>query len=263
MATTAAVRILERLASETWHRLVDAHRHGFSIGEETITDLNLLEIAKSGNPCFRTRQVSKKMESKIGADWVWWIGNKRCGWIQYAVQAKKLDPVSRSYRAFRKPKGQLSALEGFCRRARAIPLYCLYNGDVSKPPMLSRHESRCEQYGCTIVNFERVKTVYTSRGTVRFADLHQGDNAHPWRCLISEHCDWLTPSAGNSRHPLVSHDEAAELFQEIRFARLPIEIEQYVSGELKDFPESIYPPDSDRPRYVLVTDLDVMENRAS
>ena len=46
---TIAKTSLETIAEETWQRLKDAARHGVQFGEETVTNLALLNIKRKGD----------------------------------------------------------------------------------------------------------------------------------------------------------------------------------------------------------------------
>ena len=85
------VDLFESIASSTWQRIHWGNFYKISQGEETITDLNLLELARANCPEVKVIKTAKNKEKYQGTDWEWWIGNKRLGWLRYAVQAKKIN----------------------------------------------------------------------------------------------------------------------------------------------------------------------------
>ena len=87
-----SVDLFEKLASSTWQRIFHAKQHKVSQGEETITDLNLLEISMAKCPEVTIIKTdSKRIESCQGTDWEWWIGNSRIGYRQFKDEMQHLE----------------------------------------------------------------------------------------------------------------------------------------------------------------------------
>ena len=121
-----SINLFEKLAKNTWSRLEDGFRLGISQGEETITDINLLEIYQSGHNNIRAIKTPKLKESKIGTDWEWWIGSDT-RWFRFAVQAKKTPrPSGKYYNIQQKVNNtpQVNILKKYALINGAIPLYC-------------------------------------------------------------------------------------------------------------------------------------------
>jgi hypothetical protein len=183
-------QLLESIASSTWNRIYLGNFYKISQGEETITDFNLLEIAKSSISEVKVIKTPKNEEKNQGTDWEWWIGNNSIGWLRYAIQAKKVDINSRYAKLGHKVNNrrQIDILESFARENRAIPLYCFYNhiecDDLKNywHCQLSYEES---QFGCTITPSKNVREILLSRGKRNFSCLHEFINTKPWRCLIT------------------------------------------------------------------------------
>ena len=98
MTTTRNTRLgvlLGKLAGDTWENLREAKLQSVRFGEETITDLLMLELRRSGFKAFR--QTSLHDEAKYGTDFECWVGSESEGWIGYAVQAKKLNFKTQTY----------------------------------------------------------------------------------------------------------------------------------------------------------------------
>ena len=121
---------MEHLGDATSHNLGFSYRPDVpvSYGEETITESNLLELRRRHSDVVHLRTLSKHRESKIGADWEWYIvGRKRT--LRMRVQAKRLQrngvlkirhTVGRSGRQQR----ELLIRKALADRMR--PMYCIY-----------------------------------------------------------------------------------------------------------------------------------------
>jgi len=194
-------RYLEELARKTWLRLRYSREFGITQGEETITDLHLLEFRMSGiSDIQRVDKCPKHLERTRGLDWEWIIGSNQFGWIKYAIQAKKLsldinDLTKGRYKSLHQPfydgsgTTQLEVLKSFARKGNMTPLYCLYNY-IQKPSFLpywncNQRPIDEEQLGCTVTPLKIAETAIATRGGRRFDDLHLHSETIPWRCLVS------------------------------------------------------------------------------
>ena len=100
------VSVFESLAADTWKRLRDAQHLDVRFGEESVTDLVLLELKRKRHPGLQVLQTNKNVESTQGTDWEWWLGSDSQGWLRLAVQAKRLSDANESNTATprRKPR---------------------------------------------------------------------------------------------------------------------------------------------------------------
>lgn len=185
-----AVDVFEDIASSTWQRIHLGEIYKVSQGEETITDINLLELVKANCAEVQVVKTHKNKEKEQGTDWEWWIGNHRLGWLRYAVQAKKINPNSSRYDVLGHKVNnipQICTLEQYARINHAIPLYCFYN--YLKNSSISSYW-RCnlsyevEQFGCTVTPSRNVRTALSKRGARKFGFLHSFNDTKPWRCLV-------------------------------------------------------------------------------
>ncbi|GAX39035.1 DUF6615 family protein [Nodularia sp. NIES-3585] len=236
-----AVDIFESLASLTWERIKLGQIHKVSQSEETITDLNLLEIARINCPEVQVVKTPKDKEKYQGTDWEWWIGNNRIGWLRYAVQAKKINPKNTRYDALAHKVDdilQIDILEQFARVNRAIPLYCFYN--YLENIALEKYW-RCnlfyeaEQFGCTITPSSNVRTALSKRGARKFNFLHSVAQTRPWRCLVRcplMHQVYLTES---TNHTSLGFENVTV------YQRLPSELSAALeTGSLNQFSSEFY-----------------------
>lgn len=266
-----AVELFERLARETWEKVRLAHTLGLRIGEETLTDLLFLSIREAALPEVAIVPVAKHREAIIGADWDWWIGHDTCGWIRYAVQAKKLriaeEPAH--YGSFRhevkdgnEPKFQIDRLEKYAAVTRSAPIYCLYNGGVSVAGSPFAHAGEA-QFGCTIAPFARARMVHDRRARRTFECLHERrkewqsgrvthvDGAFPLRYLLLHHCSWLRRVAEVfPRSPSDSLDDAMR-------PRLPDAVSRMIDADAGEHHPGggfdLYPEGGLVPGHLIVT----------
>ena len=181
--------LLETLAKDTWENLREAKPLSVRFGEETITDTLMLELRRKGFTVFK--QTSLRDEAKFGTDFECWVGSDSMGWIGYAIQAKKLDFGTGTYRnlghVVKGPqKRQLDILTTYAMKRGLTARYCLYSHSMSVNACFLACCSRSfpeEELGCTITHPRAVeRAIATPRGK-RFHSLQHHRDTVPWRCL--------------------------------------------------------------------------------
>ncbi|MFS8189171.1 DUF6615 family protein [Rossellomorea marisflavi] len=113
----------------TWLILEGRFSTNLSVGEETITDVSLIELQKSLGSATKIEKFTKKKEDLIGADWEWWI-IEHGKVISLRVQAKILsqDMKYKSLNYVGKSKKiQIDTLINQAARDKCIPIYVFYN----------------------------------------------------------------------------------------------------------------------------------------
>lgn len=95
--------------------------------EETVTDVNLIDIATTHDGYVFTHKFTRRQEgARSGGDWLWCIGEPG-GWLSVLVQAKIINPKTGRCPYLNHRKGQQrSLLLSFARAVRALPLYVIY-----------------------------------------------------------------------------------------------------------------------------------------
>ena len=176
----------EQIAEDTWGRLKQSWDVQVRLGEETLTDLLILDFTRSMEGRTRLFQSTKSQESRRGTDLEIRIhagGNRAAA---FAVQAKKLDQADGRYRLDAKAKSQLDILETYSQSVRAIPLYLLYNYVNRYEIQPYWHCCQCldeRQLGCTLVPSWNIRQAIQVRAK-KFDAIHTSCAALPWRCLF-------------------------------------------------------------------------------
>jgi hypothetical protein len=128
---------LSELALRTGQLIRDGAVSRLGIFEETLTDVNLIEINRRHSKYIRTYKYTRREEgSKSGADWLWCIGEPG-SWISLAVQAKIINPqtlrcqhlnyTGKQSNSSNKRQSQRSLLVNFAHTHNLLPIYCVYN----------------------------------------------------------------------------------------------------------------------------------------
>jgi hypothetical protein len=175
----------EFLAERSWWYLEAATAPELRIGEETLTDINLIDMQYRHPAEVVTEKFSKQMEAQNGADWEWWLifGGRTLG---LRLQAKKLYPEG-MYLSLSGPgpRNQLQALITQALADGLWPLYCFYNqrnpADPSEWPLLG--SSPIEQMGCGLAGAAAVKAVVVDARRSPTVD-NLARHQVPWRNLV-------------------------------------------------------------------------------
>jgi hypothetical protein len=236
------ILLLEQLSADTWDRIRYSEELNISFGEESITDLNLLEIKKSRTNSIHVIKFTKQQEALVGIDWEWWIGSRQKGWLRYAVQAKKINSKSRRYDSIgHKIDGllQLNILEEFAYKVSgsAIPIYCFYNYINNPSPKPNLHWHCNSQYderqlGCTVTPSFIVRIAIETRGYRNFDFIHLQPYTIPWRCLLK--CQARIPGSSR-RHPNFGFNNVRTYPQLPSYLDTAI-YEDYKLQSLEDYP---------------------------
>lgn len=183
-------------ANQTWCYWEDSERLKIPFPEETLTDLNLLEIERAHPGVLSVKKFDKPTEGKTGVDWEWWIGDARTNrWCKIWVQAKRLESGQQkyprvNYKQKGRPKSQLEMLRDEAQNNKATPLYCFYNNwAVANPAALCDCKTCVAigvptpfmQHGCTVASAEYIYTLPSrTRGRLQVVR----DGTLPWHHLI-------------------------------------------------------------------------------
>ena len=168
-------------------------------GEETITDLLMMDLYVQGSTLAHFEQTSKPNEAMWGTDFELWLGSKTKGWLRFAIQAKKLDLRTERYSSLTQANSngpQIELLEDYARLNRAAPLYCLYNHTDGADEF--DHWHCCTQpvdlkeLGCTVTPLSNIATAIDEWGGKNFDSIHKNKGTLPWKCLVSCPMVWYS-----------------------------------------------------------------------
>lgn len=213
--------VLEDLSVDVWERLRDVKRltkpSGVRHGEETITDLLMLDLMRKLSGRVVATQTPRHKEAKSGTDFELWVERSNQRWVRFAVQAKRINFERSSYSGLNyKVNGtkQMHLLERFANTNGAVPVYCFYN--YYDNPKCSKHWRCCgkpyvpEQLGCTIATLRTVKQAAKQHGAKNFNWIHKQPGTIPWSCLpICEklETEFTRPHVGVELEPTNRSDE--------------------------------------------------------
>ena len=168
-------------------------------GEETITDLLLMDLYVHGSRLAHFQQTSKPDESIWGTDFELWLGSERKGWFRFAIQAKKLDLRTDRYSSFTQGNTngpQIKLLEEYARLNRAAPLYCLYNHTDGANDVDHWHcctgSVDLKELGCTVTPLSNIEVAIDEWGGKNFHSIHTNKSTLPWKCLVSCPMVWYS-----------------------------------------------------------------------
>ena len=181
--------MLKALAEDTWENLRESARVAVRYGEVTITDILMLQLRRNGFTAFS--QTSLRDETQYGTDFECWVGSNFIGWIGYAVQAKKLDMRTGTYRnlghvVHGTGQRQIDILRAYAQYRNLTPRYCLYNYSIGvrEEYLTCCSRSYAEQeLGCTLTPLCTIETALLTRGGKSFYSVQRDQRTVPWRCL--------------------------------------------------------------------------------
>jgi len=163
----AITETLRYLCRRTSRAIANGVNVGIKVHEETITNLNLVDVAMRHRPYVQTVACNRVEEgTTTGADWLWMIG--RPGrWLPILVQAKLVNTASAMCRGFRQKLPGRKALQfdlftQYAKAQRFYPLYCVYSD--AKDSRLGPLNLLCkegngdqETLGCTMLLTRHVR----------------------------------------------------------------------------------------------------------
>ena len=133
-------------------------------GEETITDLLMMDLFVQGSTVALFRQTCKPDESMWGTDFELWLNSERLGWFRFAIQAKKLDLRTDRYASLTQSNvngPQIDLLEQYAQRKGVAPLYCLYNhtdtADERKHWHCCNGPANLKEFGCSVTPSSNIR----------------------------------------------------------------------------------------------------------
>lgn len=191
--------LLDQLAIQTWDLVHHSQTHGVALREDALTSINMIRLRAAALPNFMLQTFSAAEEVQNGADFEWWIGSNRSGWLGLRVQAKR--GYGRKYPHIRyTPKGSttqqcdtlIQQTRADARRRALYPMYCFYNGwddgTAGWPAKLPWNHGCARPPRCAFVPDVRV----FGCGLVHAAEVHAvlGKRVRRWPKLLPLQIPW-------------------------------------------------------------------------
>ena len=179
-------RLFESLAGTTWRFIKSSHDNRVRLGEDTITTFALNSIAYN-SPSSVIYEDTRIDESIKGCDFELWVGNNKCGWYRYAIQAKKINYSTGRYDSLTHKVGtkrQIDVLTHYALSNNATPLYCFYNNSNSSVKWNCKYSKDIEQLGISLSSVNSVNQAINKRGCKNYTYIHNKPKTVPWRCLV-------------------------------------------------------------------------------
>ena len=193
MARISFADYLDELARQTWFNMVEARRLGMRMGEVTLTEQNLLAMARfvRSTGLLATVVPTRPDESTTGADFeIWFRAQGRV--VGYTIQAKVLK-VKGGYYAYpeigktdKRGIEQAELLEKHAMRVGAFPFHLLLNGwtlGSDDEPTLPAF-APAEHFGCTVIATPRMRTIRRHWPRPTLQARHFLPESWPWSMLF-------------------------------------------------------------------------------
>ncbi|MET4782409.1 DUF6615 family protein [Glaciihabitans sp. UYNi722] len=165
--------LMDELSHQTWFNLTAARRLNMRMGEVTITEVNLLAIARLiDRTGVNVELIATRSDEKTtGTDFEIWVKLRSGRVLGFAVQAKIIYVHDGKYEYSslghgNKNGAQMKLLEAHAARRGAQPVHVFFNGwdtSDSKAPPTPRGKS-AELYGCAAIMTPVVRRVRTGIG---------------------------------------------------------------------------------------------------
>ncbi|WP_336864668.1 DUF6615 family protein [Peribacillus frigoritolerans] len=173
MSVCSAIKDFSQL---TWCILEGRFITNLSVGEETITDISLIQLQKNLGSSTKIEKFTKKKEDQIGADWEWWI-IERGKAISLRVQAKILSQEMK-YKSLnyvgKSKKVQIDTLINQAASDKCIPIYIFYNYVNTFPTIDCRcGKSIHDEYEGVTYSFGPAVKGLVGSGTRKSYDYHE------------------------------------------------------------------------------------------
>lgn len=216
------------------------------LGEESLTDFNLLEIRTRHPKEVVTKTFTKPQEAGTGADWEWWFTGSSNRWLGFRIQAKVLDFRSDKFEHlhYQLSSGQYQA-DLLCQTAKSaphkrIPLFCLYSQWRHKNPgpigSCGFFPFAEESLGCSLADAYKIASLRPQKSLDDCLPLMT-----PWHCIV---CCEAYPNADLPERALVFWRERMARGDERADVELAAEPPSYVQAMLRN--ELLTePPDAD------------------
>jgi hypothetical protein len=164
--------------------------------EETLTDMNVLELRFNHPKDVITKTFTKPQEAITGADWEWWLTGPSNQWLGFRLQAKVVELQSSTYKHLHYKGKQSNAFQSdvliqsaLSNNPPLIPLYCLYSfwdSQAVQPNWpCGTYNFNVKSYGCSLMSAFQVRHLRKNKNKNDIGSLVP--YMKPWQCLICCH----------------------------------------------------------------------------
>jgi hypothetical protein len=189
MVTKTLCEDFKTFSRRTWITLLECHKYGVEVSEETLTDNNLLFLIKKQHKIIKSIKFNRIEENRNGSDWEWWFlqGTKH---IKIRIQAKKIklrkNPQDYFYPKIRTQKNnQLDVLIAEAKKDKMTPFYVLYNyWDYKsfRPSNNCCSDNSLRLLGCTMCPADIINRKIGNGNYIKFQTIEK--NMFPMSCII-------------------------------------------------------------------------------
>ena len=185
-----------RQAIWTWDSLRQARQVSCQIGEESLTDFNLLRLRLRHPDEIFIRSFTKPAESRTGADWEWWLTGPSGDWLGFRVQAKVLDLATETFRHlhYQLKSGMYQSevlIKASANQPPRIPIYCFYLNvtdwrRLRRVVPLDIYRASVRSLGCSLLDAREVERLRANVPTDLSLDRILPTTI-PWHYLVCPH----------------------------------------------------------------------------
>jgi hypothetical protein len=178
--------LFELIAEEVWDSIAFNHGRGIQKSELGITN-DIVSVIRENYYMHRNFGIWANLgvnEADNGGDLDIFVETDANQFLWYALQAKVLKVGGTYDRLISKP--QWVSLERLRNSTGCIPFYLFYNGvnkELETVKDCCKDDINEKQFGCTIVEINKVAQIATRRSNPRYIDFYP-TNGHPWRELV-------------------------------------------------------------------------------
>lgn len=170
---------MDGLAVDTWDRVARGDARGIRLREDTIAEMNLLDL-DMWHPELWIHRFNQNAEKAVGGDWEWYVGSGQL-WFALRIQAKRMDNDEYRQLQHEGAVGDNYQYDTLIRVSEAEPIltfphYVFFNGWRAWPSGVQWYGcprgfalGRCghaseREMGCSAMPARLVRAIHAGRG---------------------------------------------------------------------------------------------------
>lgn len=204
---------MDGLAVDTWNRVARGDARGIRLREDTITELNLLELDLR-HPKLWVHRFNQNAEKAVGGDWEWYVGFGQL-WFALRIQAKRMDNDEYRQLQHEGAAGDNYQYDTLIRASQDEPIltfphYVFFNGWRTWPSGVQWYGcpsgvplGRCghaseQEMGCSAMPARLVRAIHAGRGVAGRRVSEYLPRSVPWSWLFGPHSVRSLTGAGRT-----------------------------------------------------------------